>query len=442
MTAVNGRCAWCAGDCSGVDDTPLRGEPLDWLWQRLAGVGDYRGDQHLVDGTVTVVAPADASQRAAVSGRLGHRAPAAGQRFKVELAVLTTRLHDYDERLTPGMLAAHVTRRSLGEQLRRKAHRRDQLERLRLHLVDALGAVPETAPYRPGPDVWPTLRRNNWAAKLLAADESTLIVDQAAAIIAALPPVGERADRRRLADALTGSPHALDAGTLPGLVLAILTAAGHIKSSQPSRVAWAALGVDCDDLTGGLLALGIHPAGWALPADTVVTLPPRELARCAWPEPPGPGACVFVTENPSVVTAAADLLAADPTRPTARLLCTVGTPSAAEIDAIGRLASTGWQVAVRADFDQAGLNHVAALLAGVPTARPWRMSAADYRRSLADIPAGDRIRLDTATLPPTPWDPALLSAMKEHGLAGYEESLIGKLLADLTHHGQARLEAM
>jgi uncharacterized protein (TIGR02679 family) len=141
---------------------------------------------------------------------------------------------------------------------------------------------------------------------------------------------------------------------------------------------------------------------------------------------------VFVTENPSVMTAAADLLITDPTRPAVRLLCTVGTPSAAEIDAIGRLASTGWQVAVRADFDQAGLNHVAALLAGVPTARPWRMGAADYRTSIADIPAGDRIRLNTATLPSTPWDPDLLTAMTEQGLATYEESLINKLLADLT----------
>ncbi|MBT8227774.1 MAG: DUF2399 domain-containing protein, partial [Dactylosporangium sp.] len=216
------------------------------------------------------------------------------------------------------------------------------------------------------------------------------------------------------------------------LVLAILTAAGVVPAGLPARAAWAAVGIDCDDLMGGLIALGISPAGWSLPPDAAVTLPPRELARCAWPAPPGPGACVFVTENPSVVTAAADAVAVPdtPVGPV-RLLCTVGTPSALEIAAIGRLAGAGWQIAARADFDQAGLQHVGSLLRGVPVARPWRMGAADYLASLATTPADDRIRLRPDPLPATPWDPALGDVMSEHGLAAYEESLMEALLADL-----------
>ena len=414
---MTSRCPWCTRDCTGVDDTVLRGENLDWLWQRLADIGDRRGDQDLLTGTATVTAPADATQRAAVTGLLGGRTPRAGQSVSVDLSALTARLQAHDPRLTPGMLAAHTAGRSLGERIRGNAERRDALDRLQHHTLDAIDTERE---------FWPALHRAGWVARLLAANNPEQIVDQAAAIIAALPATGERLDRRRLADSITGFPHALDSGTLPGLVLAILTATGHIPAGLPPRAAWAAAGIDCDDLTGGLLALGIHPAGWSLPVGTVVTIPPRELAHCAWPEAPQPGIRVFVTENPSVVTAAADLSNDAPVR----LLCTVGTPSALEIDAIGRLADAGWQVAVRADFDRAGLQHVASLLAGIPSAVPWRMNTADYLSSLTS-PTHGRTRLDTAVLPATAWDPDLHEVMIESGYAAYEESLIDQLLDDL-----------
>jgi hypothetical protein len=48
-------------------------------------------------------------------------------------------------------------------------------------------------------------------------------------------------------------------------------------------------------------------------------------------------------------------------------------------------------VHVRADFDHAGLQHVAALLRGVPSALPWRMNAADYLQSLTVKGASSRI---------------------------------------------------
>ncbi|MEV8612952.1 DUF2399 domain-containing protein [Amycolatopsis sp. NPDC051373] len=64
-----------------------------------------------------------------------------------------------------------------------------------------------------------------------------------------------------------------------------------------------------------------------------------------------------------------------------RLLCTVRTPSALEATVIAALADIGWQVAVRADFDVAGLAHVRMLLAACSRARPWRMGALDYTRS-------------------------------------------------------------
>ena len=96
-------------------------------------------------------------------------------------------------------------------------------------------------------------------------------------------------------------------------------------------------------------------------------------------------------------------------------------------------ASFVWLIAARADFDQAGLQHVAALLKGVPAARPWRMGAADYEASLATTPVDDRTRLRPGALQATPWDPALQHLMEHRGLAAYEESLIETLLVDLTN---------
>jgi hypothetical protein len=85
---------------------------------------------------------------------------------------------------------------------------------------------------------------------------------------------------------------------------------------------------------------------------------------------------------------------------------------------------------VRADFDEAGLGHVCALLDGVPGSVPWRMGAEDYLKSLAsanDAPQS----LKGSKLPGTPWDPQLRIAMAEKGLAAFEETLLPELLEDL-----------
>jgi len=206
--------------------------------------------------------------------------------------------------------------------------------------------------------------------------------------------------------------------------MALLIAAERIKPRQRPRDAWAALGVDCDDLVGGLIALGIVPADWMLPRGTPVTLPPRVLNMCQWPKPTSPS-WVFVTENPSIVSAAADLAAL---RDGIRLLCTSGTPSAIEIAAIARLVHQGWNVAVRADFDSAGLGHVAAILKAAPSATPWRMGVADYIESLQCAIADGTV---LEPMPDTAWDPQLSVYMRARGVAGYEESLLPLLLQDL-----------
>ncbi|MBT8226197.1 MAG: hypothetical protein KJO75_11975, partial [Dactylosporangium sp.] len=218
MTPPHETCPWCAADCDGIDFGPVRGTYIDWFWRQLAVLGDRRGDQSLATGTATITAPDSPTERAAVLGLLGGRSPRGGQTARVNLADLTARLQGHHPRLTPGMVAAHVVERGLGERVRDRARRRDALAGLHRHAVETFDGVPGTAPVRPDmAAVWPHLQRAGWITRLVGLDNGPLLLDQAAAVIAALPADGARLDRRRLADAVTRFPHALDTGPLPGL---------------------------------------------------------------------------------------------------------------------------------------------------------------------------------------------------------------------------------
>jgi uncharacterized protein (TIGR02679 family) len=424
-----GECSVCGSGsgCQAGDLGDLLAPQLTWLWEQVAAAADRRGDPTLTVGVMTVRAPAEAADRAAAMGLLGGRPLAPGQSRRLDLEQLTARLQVRWPGLTPGALAAHATRRPLAVRAQAKAARAAAEADLRAQLE---GTLPVGSGRPDLAAVWDRLRRSGWVARLLAADAQAVVALRAATdVLHALPAPGERADRRQLADAILDDPHGLDDGSVvAGLVLALLAALETVPGGLRPRDAWDAVGVDYDDLTGGLLTLGVTPAGWVLPAGAMTTLPPRELTRCAWEPPPATGGWVFVTENPSILGAAANLQHADPATPK-RVLCTVGTPSALEVSAIARLAMTGWRVAVRADFDDAGLAHVNALLAGVPGAVPWRMGAADYERTLERSPQSPPLRL--RRLPESSWDARLAGAMREAGRAGYEESLLEELLADI-----------
>jgi hypothetical protein len=67
----------------------------------------------------------------------------------------------------------------------------------------------------------------------------------------------------------------------------------------------------------------------------------------------------------------------------------------------------------------------AAALARYPNAKPWRMSALDYRSA-----AGTGQPL-LGTPAATPWDPQLQTQMRAAGQSVMEERLMATLLADL-----------
>ncbi len=421
-------CELCGGACIGADLAPLLDPRLAWLWEQIAAAADRRGDPALAAGSLEVRVPTPPERRAAAGGLLGKRGLKAGQSRRVDLSELTGRLRVRGALLTPGAVAAHAVGRALAAKARAEADRTANERRLHGVFVETLSATSPRVPL--GVDheaIWSALRRSGWISRILSAGGHARLLRSVNVIVAALPPEDARVDRRRLASDATGDPHALDEGTtLAGLTLAILAANGTIRPRQRARAAWAEAGVECDDVTGGLIAVGVVPVGWTVPAGAAVTLPPRVLNRCEWPRARDGDRWVFVTENPSVASAAADL-AADCD---VRLLCTDGTPSGREIDAVARLAAAGWRVAVRADFDEAGLAHVAAVLAAVAEAIPWRMGVEDYLSSLAsDAPAGTG--LSAERLPEAPWDPRLTATMRERGVAAFEEALLPLLLTDL-----------
>lgn len=207
-------------------------------------------------------------------------------------------------------------------------------------------------------------------------------------------------------------------------MLSLLTATGTITVNRrtTTRTAWAQAGVDCDEIIGGLTVLGIQPLGWTLPSAAPCTLPPRQLQAARWPTAPSGDAWVFVTENPSIIAAAADLVARDAERDAVvRLICTMGNPSGLEISAITALADAGWNLAIRADFDATGIRNVTALLAAAPTARPWRMTTRDYLDSAPAAPAKEPV-------PATPWDPDLAPTINATSQTAFEEALLPNIL--------------
>lgn len=413
-------CPLCTGTCSGADLTPLLNPDLTWLWEALAAAADRRGDQALTDGpAVTVTVPAAPAQRAAAAGLIGGRPLTPGQRRRVDLRELTKALTTRGPALTPGTVAAHACGRPLAGKARARAERAVSVDQIRIQLETGAAGLPGHVRELVGPTtVFARLRSTGWIARILNTADPAALLGEALAVAGRLPQPGTRIDRRVL---VPGDPHALDGGPLPGLVL-VLTG----SSSTAPRPGWGRLGVDCDDLLGGLIITGVTPRDWRIPPGATFTLPPRELTQIAWAAPPAPNTWVFVTENPSVLSAASAQALANDTIITPRVVCTAGTPSQIECTAIGALSDAGWRIAVRADFDPAGLAHMRALLSAAPTAVPWRMSAADY---LATAPEGTTdLRLQETD---TPWDPHLVPAMKARSAHAYEEDLLPALLTDI-----------
>lgn len=294
----------------------------------------------------------------------------------------------------------------------------------------------EKAEAHPVLAVWPALRA--WLADLrasgllsrLAPGREGELLQQALAVLLYLTRRPDGIRLPVLANEVLGTSRGLDPGRpVTTLVLRGLAAVADRpppRSSAQRRDLWNRAGVVENDLSCDVLVLGLAPLEGGLIGEGVrrfaeagepARLTLRQLVGwdCALPAAPR----VYVCENPVVVAAAADRLgAACPP-----LVCVEGYPNQAALTLLGRLARYT-EIRYHGDFDWDGLEIANRLLEAVPF-RPWRFTAADYRKAPREGPELRARPVEAA------WDPELAPAMAEAGVVVEEEVVLGELLGDL-----------
>jgi uncharacterized protein (TIGR02679 family) len=245
---------------------------------------------------------------------------------------------------------------------------------------------------------------------------------------------------------LRGQAHALDDGTsLSALVLrALATLYDTVppQSAVERRALWTRAGVADDELSATVLVGGLRPAGDGLLARVATAgadagqAASLTLAHVRYPgefilyKVPAP--VVHVVENPSILALALRRFGTC----CPPLVCTSGWPNSAAIQLLRMLADQGAALRYHGDFDGEGIRIAAYVLDKTP-ARPWRMTAADYRAAVARTPHGPQ----PGRITEAPWDLELAEAMAEHGAAVVEELVAEVLLQDLAGMAQRRRDA-
>lgn len=378
-----------------------------------------------LDRSIGLDAPAD-SERRLVIDITGQYRPETARRLTVALTDLDAALR---QRYGSGL---RDTLEALGGPLRDRPADRNREARRRETAAMAAGDSVLTA--QSWYQAWlAELRSDGTITRLVRRDNEALLA-QAVRILEFLTArdPGNPVPLPVLAERLTGDTKALLAGgSLAALVLRALAMRSDLDGVPRDRVGqralWEASGAIADDLASQVLVLNLRCAGddmvsgWlndAAGSGIPFRLTLQQAALISAPAADD----IYVCENPAVLRVAAAELGAG----AAALVCTEGVPSAACHVVLGKAAARGARLHWRADFDWTGLRIVGAAMTR-HRARPWRMTADEYRDALA---AGESTPL-TGPQTSSPWDPPLASLMAEHGSAVMEERLIATLIADL-----------
>jgi uncharacterized protein (TIGR02679 family) len=411
-----------------TDVTELRGES----WKRLltAARRSLERTGGTLDGSIGLSSPTDAERRVVI-GITGSYRPQTVRRLTIELATLDTALR---QRHGVGL---HDTLVALGGPVRNRPAEREQEQRRRADASTAAGAS-ALAGQAWFAAWWSALEDDGTVTRLLRRGDDRLL-EQAVGVLEHLRGgvPGKPVPLPVLAEQVTGDTKALLAGgSLATLVLRALAIRSGQQSVPPGRVGqralWESYGAIPDDLASQVLVLNVACSGSGLVCGWLNSasrfgvpfrLTLQQLADDdVLPEP----ADIYVCENPAVLRVAAADLGAD----CPPLVCTEGIPSAACHKLLGSAVAQGARLHWRADFDWTGLRIVGAAITA-HRARPWRMTAADYRHALG---TGESTPL-TGSQTVSPWDPELATLLTEHGRAVMEERLIAVLLADLATAG-------
>lgn len=405
----------------------LGGEPVAWLVRRAR---DRLETGRPLTGTVTL-STATAEQRRAVE-RLTGRAARSGASLSVPLTEVDRILRDSGA--APGGLAEAVTRLT-GPLRDRGQERADLAAAWRAAFASLDAAVhgrAELVRWRGWLDTTGVVRR-------LAPEpgQARVLLDQVALVVGRLPspgvPIG------RLAAECCGDAHALDDGRPAGTLLmsAVRALAGLPFAAEGTtgsrREVWASAGVHLDELSSLVLCLGLPGDGQTAlgrmlsscrEAGQPAVLTLRQL-RCH--DQPLRATRVRICENPVVVAAAADELAAR-CQP---LVCVGGQPSAAGWRLLQLLAAGGAEFAYHGDFDWGGVRIAAAVRQRINW-QPWRYDHQAYDDAATAAHPLTPLAGLAGEPAATPWDPELAVAMQHRNVRIEEELTLDTLLQDLS----------
>jgi uncharacterized protein (TIGR02679 family) len=199
---------------------------------------------------------------------------------------------------------------------------------------------------------------------------------------------------------------------------------------ERARDQWARVGITVNELAAPVLCLNLPASGNAVAAKVAraaaasgdpVHLTLRMLLR----DPPAwdvSGRRVYVCENPSILSIAADRLGVD----CPPLICTNGMPAAAQQVLLRQLVARGASLAYHGDFDWAGIR-IGNFVMGELQASAWRFSAQDYQAACAGstgtLSEGERVE--------ALWDARLSAEMSSQRKAIHEEAVGDTLIGDL-----------
>lgn len=278
------------------------------------------------------------------------------------------------------------------------------------------------------------LTHDGTVKRLCATPQSAAtVLSQLAQLARALPAQGE--PLAAFAARLFGDAHALDPGS-PLATLAVRAAArlGDVQfedDAEGRRSAWASVGVMRHELSTPALVLNIPAAGPGPLAELL-----RVAARHGEPlhvslryllrdplsaERAIRGRTVFICENPTTIALAVARFGAD----CAPLVCVNGQFATPSLVLLRQLHSAGATLLYHGDFDPGGLV-IARRVFAECGARPWRFGESDYLSAPKGVPFDGRPG-------PTPWSPALETAMALERRAVHEEAIFETLAADLVN---------
>jgi uncharacterized protein (TIGR02679 family) len=346
---------------------------------------------------------------------------------RIDLAELDARLR---ERSGVGGLEAVLT--LLGERPQNRAALRAAQE----HSWQRTLAVATELIGLPWVEEWVAgLRRS----RLLSGEDAESLVRDASTVLHELTQPGENRTQSRveLAARVLGNAHALDRDRpVHQAVLRGLSAAHCVPvptSAREREELWSSSGVEPDLLSRTCLVWNLPLQGdsalarrlrLARETDDPVHVTEWDLRRTERFVIEGESR-VLVCENPRVLEAMAGL----PIRGWSAV-CVSGEPNLVVDRVLSGLLECGADLRYHGDFDWPGVA-IANRAVGRYGVTPWQMSAEDYVGAVRrDGPA-----LQGGAVEPL-WDAELGAAMRSHGHAVHEESVLPALLGSLVEEGR------